>query len=552
MKRLFSKKGTMVLWRRPFKRYVCNPKGLKVLTAIMIIVCLGTTSAFGQFTVYQNGSTVVPNINKSLTAVYESAQRIGSEARNGSTVIYARNNNNPKTYYKFQGETFMGTTTSTSDAYNHLDAWQKAYVFCSDGSIYGARTGGKNNQWLASTGVELSPSYASKRSNNLPYNFHSLTITVDLSNTAYFRQGSEATYPSENFYIYGDLAWDNWDKVFEWGLIKDSYTGNNWKVFAGGKNTNSGSPANYFVPSNSSNVILEWRLEYNQFKFLINGTVVHSVTCNEEYIRTHNPQFATMVSMCPDYVNNEAAKISDFCDGAFLGPVKLKNCKINFTDNSSWNFWKSDAAEVIYAGGGNDYVWESILEEIIDSQIIYSENFGYKNTPLVVDYLEKIRKVNIEKNFSPCEIYGEKFLCRQYSDTITPSPSSILYNGNIYVLANGSIYSSTLAFISVCNRVERLVTVGQPSGYFVGRSSTPFFLSLPNSKLIFWLVPVLDMSAVKTTQDHYDFYRDIFVDEDINHYVYKLYFGISLKGDIYSKDFLYNHDPVFQKVLEIK
>ena len=264
------------------------------------------------------------------------------------------------------------------------------------------------------------------------------------------------------------------------------------------------------------------------------------------------------MSFSGNYVENDTAKVDYFEDKniLYIRVPAMNYDKINFYKNEIHRYKNKKIDKVVIDvrdnGGGNDYVWESILEEIIDSQIIYSENFGYKNTPLVVDYLEKIRKVNIEKYFSPCEIYGENFLCRQYSDTITPSPSSIMYNGNIYVLANGSIYSSTLAFISVCNRVERLVTVGQPSGYFLGRSSTPFFLSLPNSKLIFWLVPVLDMSAVKTTQDHYDFYRDIFVDEDINQYVYKLYFGISLKGDIYSKDFLYNHDPIFQKVLEIK
>jgi hypothetical protein len=106
-----------------------------------------------------------------------------------------------------------------------------------------------------------------------------------------------------------------------------------------------------------------------------------------------------------------------------------------------------------------------------------------------------------------------------------------------------------LGFVSICKQSDRLATVGTPTGFMYGRSTTPFFLSLPNSKLIFELVPCIDMSGNKNKpEDFYDFQAEIPVNLTIDDYVFEKTF----KGKRFGKKFLYNHDPVFQKVLEMQ
>ncbi|GHT55199.1 hypothetical protein FACS189446_6210 [Bacteroidia bacterium] len=310
----------------------------KILAA-MLVCFLCVTPVFAQtFTVTQNGSTV-GTYSKSLTAVYESAQRLNSEAKSGSTVIYARNNNSTKTYYKFQGETFHGSTTSESDASSWLYTYTKSYVFCSDGLVYGARTNGKNPVHISGQWRETSSSCAAKYTIPLSYWVHSMTATIDFSNTQY---AQNSNYP-ENLYVYGALGWDN--GYIELGFIK-APNDNVWKFFYM-KDGGAVTPTGYTIPLNSSNITMEWRLEYNTYKCFVNGVERYSFSCNEENIRTHNPRFYTMTSIVPDYGNNNGngnCKITNMSSGTFFGPVKWKNVQINYISGRdvTSNFWTTD------------------------------------------------------------------------------------------------------------------------------------------------------------------------------------------------------------------
>jgi hypothetical protein len=217
--------------------------------------------------------------------------------------------------------------------------------------------------------------------------------------------------------------------------------------------------------------------------------------------------------------------------------LKHKNTKINKV-----------VVDIRNNGGGNDLVWESVLASIINKPIIAESKVYYKNTSIVRDYIINIRKEKIRKIFKLGDI--EYFTTEKNENNVIKSfKKSLNYDGKIYILVNEGIFSSSLAFVSVCKQSERLVTVGTPTGFMCGRSATPFFLSLPNSKLIFELVPCIDMSNNKTKpEDYYDFQAEIPVNLDVDFYVKEM----SYKGKRYDKDFLYNHDPVFQKVLELE
>ena len=203
--------------------------------------------------------------------------------------------------------------------------------------------------------------------------------------------------------------------------------------------------------------------------------------------------------------------------------------------------------DIRYNDGGSDRVWQSVLSALISEPLTIKSNVYLKNTPLVRNYVTNIRHEKIAREF---EINGTKYIDTDIDefDTISPFENSLNYNGKIYVLVNDRIFSSSLAFVSVCKQVENLVTVGTPTGLVCGRSTTPFFLSLPNSKLIFELVPCIDMTNKVNPIDYYDTKAEVPVALTINHYMKE----VDNCKQLYTEDFLYNYDTIFQKVLELK
>jgi len=338
-----------VLWWRPFQRNASNPRGLKFLIMAMLFG-LGATSAFGQFIVERNGQTL-KTCSNALTAVYESAQRLDSEAKSGNTVIYARHNST-KTYFCFHGENFSKQTTSQSEANQWLNGFLETYVFCSDGIVYGARTDGKNNPHITTEpDMESGYTYVYKWS-ELRNDWQSMTATLDLSQCKYNTPGAWRQYPGNNIYIYGQLRHNgsgNFGGMEDWGFLKGPGD-TKWRFIAPGYPETGGFTIDMNAVAN-----LEWKLEdnNNRFAFYVNGQLIYSKSCNVSTMRQNNMRFLMATTMCPDYgessLNAKAEdRISDFRDGTFFGPVKWKDCQLKRTNGVVWNFWLDDSQQSIY------------------------------------------------------------------------------------------------------------------------------------------------------------------------------------------------------------
>ena len=197
-------------------------------------------------------------------------------------------------------------------------------------------------------------------------------------------------------------------------------------------------------------------------------------------------------------------------------------------------------------GGGNDMLWIELLAIIIDKPIMLENKVYYKESPIVVDYVEKIRMEKITKRL---KFNDEYYFTSSESPTffITPDENSINYKGNIYILVNENCYSSSLVLSSICKRVDKLISVGNSTGYIEGRSTTPFFFSMPNSGLIFELCATIDMWA-KTPYEHYDVNAEIPVNNTVVDYINE----IKYQSTRYSKEFLFNYDPAFKTILDIE
>lgn len=199
--------------------------------------------------------------------------------------------------------------------------------------------------------------------------------------------------------------------------------------------------------------------------------------------------------------------------------------------------------------GGNDRLWKGVLANIIDQPITFSGKLLLRNTQTVINYLNDFRNDSLSyPQKTILNVGNDDFFCRfDYSDSIHPSETTIGYNGNIYVLYNYASFSSSLAFVSICNQNDRLVSVGQPIGFVGGRGITPFFFSLPHSKIIFEISPTLDATNVKELADYFQDEPEILIEPSIDEEVMEN----TWTKNRYDEEFLYRFDPMFRKVLEL-
>ena len=351
----FTKTGTTVQWWRPFKEHANSPKGLKFLAAVILtIFSCGTMSVLaqnapsGQFIVVQNGVQQGSAYSTWQEAIYHSSttgNTISQVKNDQGTTIYEQNKNNPK-YWLYQAN-FNSSTTSESTASSWVYTYANAYVFYGNGTVYGARTNGKNTIYKKSEGLETGMTYVYKWS-TARTDWQSMTATLDLSQCTYVTPGYYQQYPGNNLYIYGQLrnsgnAGLGWAE--DWGFRKGPQD-NVWHFFAAGY-TGNYTIGLYDIKN------LEWKLEdnNNRFAFYVDGQLIYSKSCNVSIMRQSNMQFLMATTMCPDYGTTNTSdndRITNFRDGTFLGNVKWQDCKLKLTNGTVWNFWEEDTQQAIY------------------------------------------------------------------------------------------------------------------------------------------------------------------------------------------------------------
>lgn len=193
-------------------------------------------------------------------------------------------------------------------------------------------------------------------------------------------------------------------------------------------------------------------------------------------------------------------------------------------------------------GGGNDMTWRRVLSAIIDRPLHWSIRQAVKDISVLGDDYTDPREI---------KVYGDRltaFLDEDSETTLQPSDRTIGYGGKIYVMTNENIFSSTSAFISVCQRSDRLVTVGQPSGYFVGIGGTPWGDILRHSRFSYRYPVTLEITDADAAnpETYYNDQVEIEVWPTIEDLRIQAYYN---KGQ-HTEDFLYNHDWVFRRILE--
>ncbi len=142
--------------------------------------------------------------------------------------------------------------------------------------------------------------------------------------------------------------------------------------------------------------------------------------------------------------------------------------------------------------GGSDSYWKGIVSKLIENDI---EINGYRiyrnNCKLVKDYTKKRdRKLSPIKNLPENVVENApKEILRDFSDFehvnyVIKSDKNTKFKGNIYLLTDEDVYSSSETFAMFCKDYKFATIIGQTTGGD-GGGLDPILIKLKNSGLIF-------------------------------------------------------------------
>lgn len=194
--------------------------------------------------------------------------------------------------------------------------------------------------------------------------------------------------------------------------------------------------------------------------------------------------------------------------------------------------------------GGSDMAWRMVLSHLISNSIPYQRDHIFKFNKQVLDFYSNDSIAVKEKPILALNnlIYWSRDID---FTSLEPHENSLKHKGNIYVLQDKYIYSSTGNLSDFCLNDEKLISVGVSNDFIGGAQTDPLFKKLPNSGLVLRVEPMLDNTNVKHLSDLYHNNVEVYVPLSFEDYWSK----VSYNGSIYSKDFLLNHDSLFKYVV---
>lgn len=193
-------------------------------------------------------------------------------------------------------------------------------------------------------------------------------------------------------------------------------------------------------------------------------------------------------------------------------------------------------------GGGNDMTWRRVLSAIIDRPLHWSLRQAVKDLSVLSGEYADPHEI---------KVYGDRltaFLDEDSETTLQPSDRTIGYGGNIYIMFDHNIFSSTYALLSACLSSDRLVSVGRPSGFLGGLGGTPWGDILRHSRFSYRYPITLEITDADAANPE-TYYKDQ-VEIEVWPTIEQLRTQTFYDGGQHTEDFLYNHDWVFRKILE--
>ncbi|MCA9769583.1 MAG: hypothetical protein KC485_12260 [Gemmatimonadetes bacterium] len=194
-------------------------------------------------------------------------------------------------------------------------------------------------------------------------------------------------------------------------------------------------------------------------------------------------------------------------------------------------------------GGGSDLTWRRVVSHLVDRDLAFALDLRMKDNPLTRGRYPRQPRPEA----TPIALLGGVPYWVHNDDVVTfgPDSTSLRFQGPIYVLRDRYIYSSAGNFADFASQDPQFTTVGAPTDLVGGAQIEPLFFRLDHSGIVFRLEPALDFSGVRTLDD----FAHNTVEVTITPSVEDLFLRSTFAGDIYDRDFLLEHDPLFRYVV---
>ncbi|MBI6020250.1 S41 family peptidase [Clostridium perfringens] len=166
-------------------------------------------------------------------------------------------------------------------------------------------------------------------------------------------------------------------------------------------------------------------------------------------------------------------------------------------------------------GGGDSYYWISYLVPKLIDKVYENTNYSFwKDGEIINNYLKK-SKVKYSTGFGevkdldtiklvnlPVEVKEDFKYYSKNTMEISPSEDSINFKGNIYLLVDKLVYSSSEAFASFAKQTGFATLIGERTGGD-GIGSDPLLHMLPNSGYVFRFSKDMGTTADGTSSEEF-------------------------------------------------
>ncbi|MCG8331390.1 MAG: S41 family peptidase [Chitinophagales bacterium] len=247
-----------------------------------------------------------------------------------------------------------------------------------------------------------------------------------------------------------------------------------------------------------------------------------------EFDNSNSVAVLQIKSFSYEYIDTDAAVLSDFFEKAHQYDHLLIDIRGNI--------------------GGDDHYWQELLVAfLIEKPIDYPIVFAYKDSERFITFKqpeqdirdfsalqdEIKRQSNVDFNFSnmPEELKSGQYSFTTYFNTVEPNQSGKKYDGQIYLLVDGLVYSSAESFAYFCKATRFAKVIGEKTGGD-GIGTDPLILTLPNSGIVIRFTGEMALNSDGSSNEEMKTMPDIYI-QDVNEYTknkafYK-YMGISLE-----------------------
>lgn len=218
--------------------------------------------------------------------------------------------------------------------------------------------------------------------------------------------------------------------------------------------------------------------------------------------------------------------------------------RIDWIKNELQKYREAPLAHVVIDvrgnGGGSDAVWRTLLKELIDKPILRPVRLAFSNEENIRYFTQEYTRETLGTD--------SFFILNNEAYRIAPAETSLRYPGPIHVLFDEGCFSSTLSLLSVCQSSNRLISVGTPSGYLAGIGVNPMPVTLPHSQIRFRFPLCVEITGGTDPRSIYR--QDV---EEPVHVALRDFLRTQpvFSGEVYGRDHLYHHDPVFRHLLKL-